>query len=95
MITFMTVANVLFLPLLAVALLLVFVRLIRGPHLLDRVMALDFMAVVVVGILGVYGVATGQQLYLDVAMVVALLSFLGTIGFTFYVERYIGIESEQ
>jgi multicomponent Na+:H+ antiporter subunit F len=82
-----TIILLICLPLLAVTLLLVFVRLARGPHLLDRILALDFMAVVVVGILGAYAIATAQQSYLDVAMVVALLSFLGTIGFTYYVER--------
>ncbi len=82
-----TMTFLLFLPLLVGALLIVFVRLIRGPHLLDRVLALDFMAVVVVGILGLYAIATGQPIYLDVALVVALLGFLATIGFTYYVER--------
>ena len=75
------------LPLMVGALLLVFVRLVRGPHVLDRVLALDYMAIVVVGLLAVYAIATGQAAYLDVAAVVALLGFLGTIGFAYYVER--------
>ena len=75
------------LALLIGALALAFGRLLRGPHLLDRAMALDFMAVIVVGLLGLYAVATNQQSYLDVAMVVALLGFLATIGFTSYVQR--------
>lgn len=83
-----------FLPFLAVAFLLAFVRLLRGPHLLDRVLVLDFMSVVVVGMLGVYAITTGQSLYLDIAMVVALLGFLATIGFTFYAQRYIQIEEQ-
>lgn len=62
-------------------------RLARGPHILDRVIALDFMTVVLVGLLGVYAVATDQPSYLDVAMVIALLSFLGTVGFAYYVEQ--------
>lgn len=75
------------LPLLVGALLLVLVRLVRGPNVLDRVVALDYMAVVGVGLLGVYAIATGQTAYLDVAMIVALLGFLGTVGFAYYVER--------
>lgn len=75
------------LPLLIGALLLVLVRLVRGPNVLDRVVALDYMAVVAVGLLGVYAIATGQTAYLDVAMIVALLGFLGTVGFAYYVER--------
>lgn len=75
------------LTLLVGALLLAALRLARGPHILDRVIALDFMTVVGVGLLGVYAVATDQPAYLDVALVVALLSFLGTIGFAYYVEQ--------
>lgn len=73
-------------PILVVCLALAVIRLVRGPHILDRVLALDFMIVVGVGMLGFYAVATNQPSYLDVAIVVALLSFLGTIGFAHYVE---------
>ncbi|MEZ4657464.1 MAG: monovalent cation/H+ antiporter complex subunit F [Caldilineaceae bacterium] len=82
-----TVALNVALPLLVGALLLVFVRLVRGPHVLDRVVALDYIAIVGVGILAIYAVATGQTAYLDVAVIVALLGFLGTVGFAYYVER--------
>lgn len=74
------------LPALCFCLLLAIIRLVRGPHILDRVLALDFMIVTGVGMLGFYAVATDQPAYLDVAVVVALLSFLGTIGFAYYVE---------
>ena len=75
------------LPLLAGAVLLIAIRMAKGPHVLDRVIALDFMTVVIVGMFGVYAIATGQPVYLDVAVVVALLSFLGTIGFAYYIEQ--------
>lgn len=75
------------LPVLVGALLLAGFRLLRGPHILDRVIALDYMTVVVVGILGLLAMTTDQAAYLDIAMVVALLSFLGTVGFAFYVEQ--------
>ena len=74
-------------PLLVGTLILVAVRLIRGPHVLDRVMSHDYMTVVVTGILGVYAVAKNQAAYLDVAVIVALLGFLGTVGFAYYIER--------
>ena len=75
------------LPLLVGIVMLVAVRFVRGPHVLDRVLALDFMTVVSVGILSAYTIATNQPAYLDVAMVIALLSFLGTVGFAYYVEQ--------
>lgn len=82
-----TLILVLILPILVGALFLVGFRLLRGPHILDRVIALDYMTIVVVAFLGLYAMATDQTIYLDIAMVVALLSFLGTIGFAYYVEQ--------
>jgi multicomponent Na+:H+ antiporter subunit F len=82
-----TVVYTVVMPLLVGAVFLSAIRLAKGPHLLDRVIALDFATVVVVGILGVYSIATDQPVYLDVAVIVALLSFLGTIGFAYYIEQ--------
>jgi multicomponent Na+:H+ antiporter subunit F len=75
------------LPLLALALLLVLVRLLRGPTLPDRVVALDLLSILGLGICAALAVATGQALLLDVALVTALVGFLGTVAFASYVER--------
>ena len=45
------------------------------------------MASLSVGFMAVYAVYTGQPLLLDVALVVALVSFLGTVAFAFYIEK--------
>lgn len=81
------VALVFVLPLLAVALLLVFVRLVRGPDLPDRVVALDLMTVLLMGMIAVYGIGANQPVFLDVAIVLALVSFVATIAFAAYLER--------
>jgi multicomponent Na+:H+ antiporter subunit F len=75
------------LPALTVAILLVFLRLVRGPKLPDRVVALDLLATIGMGVLAVYAIATDQQVLLDVAVVLALISFLGTVAFAYYVEQ--------
>lgn len=75
------------LPLLSVALVLAFIRLVRGPSLPDRVVALDLMTVLVLGIIAAYGIGAGQPVFLDVAIVLALVSFVATIAFAAYVER--------
>ena len=72
---------------LAVPMVLGFVRLVRGPSLPDRVVALDFMTAVAVAASGVWAVATGNPVFLDVAMVLALITFVGTVAFARYVER--------
>jgi multicomponent Na+:H+ antiporter subunit F len=72
---------------LDVALLLAFVRLWRGPSLPDRVVALDLSGSLVVGIIAVYGILAGQPVFLDVAIALALVAFLGTVAYARYVER--------
>lgn len=82
-----SVALMFVLPLLGVALVLTFVRLVRGPDLPDRVVALDLMTVIVLGMIAGYGIGAGQPVFLDVAIVLALVSFVATIAFAAYVER--------
>jgi multicomponent Na+:H+ antiporter subunit F len=78
--------NIIFL-MLGIAFILTFIRLVLGPSLPDRVIALDLMAAMVVGIICTYAVGTNQSVFLDVAIVLALIAFLGTIAFAQYVER--------
>jgi len=75
------------LGILVVALLLAFVRLLRGPTLPDRVIALDLISTLCVGISAVYAIAVRNPVFLDVAILLALISFLGTIAFAQYVRK--------
>ena len=75
------------LAMLSVSLLLAFVRLARGPSLPDRVIALDLISVLAAAITATYAIAAGQAVFLDVAIVLALISFLGTVAFARFVER--------
>jgi len=75
------------LVMLALAALLAFVRVVRGPTLPDRVVAIDLIGVLIVGVIVVEAAATGNQAFLDVAIVIALISFVGTIAYARYVER--------
>jgi len=75
------------LPLLVVAVLLAVVRLVRGPNLPDRVVALDLVATLVMGAMAAYSIATDAPVLLDLVIVLALLSFMGTVAFARYVER--------
>ena len=72
---------------LGIALLLAFARLVRGPSLPDRVVALDLISALTVSIICTYAIGTNQQVFLDVAIVLALIAFLGTVAFAQYVER--------
>jgi multicomponent Na+:H+ antiporter subunit F len=74
-------------PLLGVALLLALFRLIRGPQLSDRVVALDLIAMPGIGIAAACAVAFDQPSLLDAATVIALIAFLSTVAFAYYIER--------
>lgn len=70
---------------LSIALLLVVVRLIKGPTLPDRIIALDLLVGVVIGFIGAFGIKTGFYQYLDVAFALGLVGFLATIAFARFV----------
>lgn len=73
--------------LLILSMFLALVRLIRGPSLPDRVVALDLLTLSAVGLIGVYAVSTDQPIYIDEAMVLALIAFLGTTAFAHFIEK--------
>ncbi len=86
----MTVSNYLYyviLPLLAFAILLIFVRFFRGPRLVDRVISLDLLLTTGIGVIAVYSVYTDQPTFLDIAMIMALIAFLGTVAYSYYLEK--------
>lgn len=75
------------LVLLSVALVLCFTRLWMGPSLSDRVVALDSIATLLVGLLILNGIASGDMESIRVATVLALINFVGAVGFAFYLRR--------
>jgi multicomponent Na+:H+ antiporter subunit F len=72
---------------LTLAMALAFLRLVRGPTLPDRVIALDLFAILSTAFLTVYAIDSEQRVFLDVAIVLALIAFLGTVAFALYMER--------
>ena len=75
------------LAMLAFAAALALIRLLLGPTLPDRVVAIDLIGVLIVCIVVTVAATTGQQAYLDVAIVIALVSFVGTVAYARYIER--------
>lgn len=75
------------LAVLVLAILLAFYRLARGPSVPDRVVAVDLIGVLTAGIAAVYAIATGRTAFLDAAIVLALVSFLGTVAFAKFIEK--------
>jgi multicomponent Na+:H+ antiporter subunit F len=75
------------LALLGASVLLVLARLVRGPDLANRVVALDLLSVLGVGIAAAAAVVSDDAVYLDVALVLALIAFVSTVAFARYAER--------
>ena len=73
--------------LLAAGMVAVFIRLVRGPYLPDRVIALDLISILAMGFIVTYAVRFNQPNFLDVAIILAIISFLGTVAFAYYLER--------
>jgi multicomponent Na+:H+ antiporter subunit F len=86
-VTLAWVAGWVALPLLVLALLVALVRLLVGPTLPDRVVALDLMTAIGIGVILAGSVAFGQTVMIDIGLMVALLAFLGTAAFASYLER--------
>ena len=72
---------------LGMALLIAVVRLVRGPTLPDRIVAMDLIGVLVVGLIVVLAASTQVRAALDAAIVIALIGFVGTVAYATYVER--------
>jgi multicomponent Na+:H+ antiporter subunit F len=73
--------------LVAPVVLLVFVRFLRGPGIVNRVVALDLLITTGIAIIAVYSIITNQSTFLDIAMILALIAFLGTVAFSYYLQR--------
>ncbi len=71
---------------LAILVLMSTYRLVFGPTAPDRVVALDTINTLTVGIMLIIGVVFEENIFVDVAVLYALLSFIGTIYLAWYIE---------
>lgn len=75
------------LPILTISVLLVFIRIFKGPSVVDRVVALDLIITIGIGIITIFSIRQNEEVLLDVAIILALIAFLGTIAFSYYIEK--------
>jgi multicomponent Na+:H+ antiporter subunit F len=74
-------------PLLSLAILLALLRLLFGPSAPDRVIALDLIATFGIGVVTIEALAFDEPVFIDVALILALVAFLGTVAFAYYLEK--------
>jgi multicomponent K+:H+ antiporter subunit F len=72
---------------IAAALLLNFWRLVRGPDLPDRILALDTMYINTVALLVLFGIHLGLTVFFEAALLIALMGFVGTVALCKYLLR--------
>jgi multicomponent Na+:H+ antiporter subunit F len=82
---FLSFSTLIALALLTVAFLLTIIRIVRGPTLPDRVLALDLLVAIGIAYIAVGAIATGYFLYLDIAISLGLVGFLATVAFARFI----------
>ncbi|AMS43614.1 multicomponent Na+:H+ antiporter subunit F [Aminobacter ciceronei] len=82
---FLNISAIFALGVLTISFLLVVVRVVKGPSLPDRILALDMLVAVAIGFIAVLGVRSGFTLYVDVAIALGLVGFLATVAFARFV----------
>ncbi|MHA6252850.1 Na(+)/H(+) antiporter subunit F1 [Oceanobacillus sp. CAU 1775] len=75
------------LVLISIALLTFLIRVLIGPTVSDRIMGLDAFGVTLVGFIGVVMILQDTIAYSDVILVLSILSFVGTVSLTKFIER--------
>ena len=65
---------------LCAAFVLTIARVVKGPTLPDRVLALDALVSIAIGFIAVIGIKTGFALYIDIAIALGLVGFLATVA---------------
>ncbi|MBN1117951.1 MAG: hypothetical protein JXA77_12135 [Bacteroidales bacterium] len=72
---------------LIISLILAFIRLIKGPSISDRVVSLDLIASIIMGMILVYTILIKDAIYVDIVIVISLISFIGTVAISTYLKQ--------
>ncbi len=74
-------------PIIAVSLFIIFLRFLKGPEMYDRVISTDLVITSGIGLIGVFSIYYNDSIFLDVATVLAVVAFLSTIAFAYYLDQ--------
>lgn len=75
------------LAIMAISLLICFVRAIIGPTMADRIVALDSFGINLIGFIGIIMIIQETVIYAEVVLVISILAFIGTIALSKFIER--------
>ncbi|MDP2245851.1 MULTISPECIES: K+/H+ antiporter subunit F [unclassified Pseudomonas] len=75
------------LAIMTAALVLTLLRLIKGPDLPDRILALDTLYINAIALIVLFGIWLGSDLYFEAALLIAVMGFVGTVAVAKYLLR--------
>lgn len=79
----------------AITIAIAVIRIILGPSMSDRVIALDMIGVNLIASIAVISIILKTRAFLEVILILGILSFIGTIAFSKYIERGVIIERKR
>jgi multicomponent Na+:H+ antiporter subunit F len=70
-------------------------RLLKGPSMPDRVIALDLIGIQLIGMIAMISMLIRTTKFVDVILLIGILAFLGTIAFSKFIEKGVVMEHER
>lgn len=89
--TMLTLSLILF----SITILIAVIRIILGPSMPDRVLALDMIGVNLIAMIAVVSIILKTKAFLEVILILGILSFIGTIAFSKAIERGVIVERKR
>ncbi|NPC93974.1 Na(+)/H(+) antiporter subunit F1 [Bacillus sp. WMMC1349] len=83
------------LGILAVSTFLYVIRVIKGPSIPDRVVALDAIGINLIGITALVSILLNTSAFLEVILLIGILAFIGTVAFSKFLEKGEIIENDR
>lgn len=83
------------LALLLLGILFSVIRLLLGPSLPDRVVALDLIAVLLIAFIAAFSIKNDDPMFMNVGLALGLISFLSTVAFARYIGRRRTVEHRE
>lgn len=74
-------------PIICLAIFFIMLRFIKGPQVVDRVIALDLLITIGVGFIALFSMIVNNPMFLDESMILALIAFLSTVAFSYYIYK--------
>lgn len=72
-------------PIICLSIFFIILRFIKGPQVVDRVVALDLIITVGVAFITLFSIVVNNPMFLEQAMIMALIAFLSTVAFSYYI----------